>query len=316
LRGIAQQGDVACGRRIEQARQALAQASFGGQPGRVVAGAPLQVVTGEARHGISGSARPWSDGRVVQVAQARSLLELIKKHRHAWMIRAFCRQLGIIRGFDCHPRPFLMHKEPRKVREFRRREQEILDTALKLFLEQGEDSVTVEMIADAVGIGKGTIYKHFKSKAEIYLRLMLDYERDLNELLHSADVDKDKEALSRAYFEFRMRDRSATACSTAWKKGGQGQPGAGNGRAVHKIRASNFERLTQLIKGRISEGKLEDVPPYFHYCAAWALVHGAVALYHSPFWSNVLEDQEGFFQFLMDIGVRMGNKRKRDRNPD
>ena len=78
-----------------------------------------------------------------------------------------------------------MQKEPRKVREFRRREQEILDTALKLFLEQGEDSVTVEMIADAVCIGKGTIYKHFKSKAEIYLRLMLDYERDLNELLHS-----------------------------------------------------------------------------------------------------------------------------------
>ena len=37
-----------------------------------------------------------------------------------------------------------MQKEPRKVREFRRREQEILDTALKLFLEQGEDSVTVE----------------------------------------------------------------------------------------------------------------------------------------------------------------------------
>ena len=62
------------------------------------------------------------------------------------------------------------------------------------------------MIADTVGIGKGTIYKHFKSKAEIYLRLMLDYERDLNELLHSADVDRDKEALSRAYFEFRMRD--------------------------------------------------------------------------------------------------------------
>jgi hypothetical protein len=81
---------------------------------------------------------------------------------------------------------------------------------------------------------------------------------------------------------------------------------------LHRIRASNFERLTQLIKGRIAEGKLEDVPPYFHYCAAWALVHGAVALYHSPFWSNVLEDQEGFFQFLMDIGVRMGNKRKRD----
>ncbi len=88
------------------------------------------------------------------------------KRRHDWMIRAFCRKLGIILGFDFDP-VLLMQKEPRKVREFRRREQEILDTALKLFLEQGEDSVTVEMIADAVGIGKGTIYKHFKSKAEI-----------------------------------------------------------------------------------------------------------------------------------------------------
>ena len=185
------------------------------------------------------------------------------------------------------------------------------DTALKLFLDLGEDSVTVEMIADAVGIGKGTIYKHFKSKAEIYLRLMLDYERDLNELLHSADVDKDKEALSRAYFEFRMRDpQRYRLFDRLEEKVVKGHQVPEMVEELHKIRASNFERLTLLIKGRISEGKLEDVPPYFHYCAAWALVHGAVALYHSPFWSNVLEDQEGFFQFLMDIGVRMGNKRK------
>jgi hypothetical protein len=62
--------------------------AFGGQPGRVVAGASLQVVTGEACHGLSGPTRPRSDRRVVQVTQARSLLELIKKHRHAWKIRA------------------------------------------------------------------------------------------------------------------------------------------------------------------------------------------------------------------------------------
>ncbi|TXH92183.1 MAG: TetR/AcrR family transcriptional regulator [Pseudomonas sp.] len=206
-----------------------------------------------------------------------------------------------------------MNKEPRKVREFRRREQEILDTALKLFLEQGEDSVTVEMIADAVGIGKGTIYKHFKSKAEVYLRLMLDYERDLNALLMSEDVAKDREALARAYFGFRMRDpqryRLFDRLEEKVVKGNQVPEMV---EQLHSIRTSNFERLTQLIKGRIEEGKLEDVPPYFHYCAAWALVHGAVALYHSPFWSSVLEDQDGFFQFLMEIGVRMGNKRKRD----
>ena len=210
-----------------------------------------------------------------------------------------------------------MQKESRKVREFRRREQEILDTSLKLFLEQGEDSVTVEMIADAVGIGKGTIYKHFKSKAEIYLRLMLDYERELNELFHSESVASDKEALSRAYFAFGMRDpQRYRLFDRLEEKVLKGHQVPEMVEQLHTIRASNFERLTRLIEGRIDEGKLEDVPPYFHYCAAWALVHGAVALYHSPFWSNVLEDQEGFFQFLMDIGVRMGNKRtKRDETP-
>ena len=207
-----------------------------------------------------------------------------------------------------------MQKESRKVREFRRREEEILDTALQLFLEHGEDSVTVEMIADTVGIGKGTIYKHFKSKAEIYLRLMLGYERELNELFQSDSVASDKEALSRDYFSFRMSDpqryRLFDRLEEKVLKGHQVPEVV---EQLHTIRASNFERLTRLIEGRIDEGKLEDVPPYYHYCAAWALVHGAVALYHSPFWSNVLEDQDGFFQFLMDIGVRMGNKRiKRD----
>lgn len=209
-----------------------------------------------------------------------------------------------------------MQKEPRKVREFRRREQEILDTALTLFLEQGEDSVTVEMIADAVGIGKGTIYKHFKSKTEIYLRLMLDYERELNQLFQSDIVSADKEALSRAYFEFRMRDpQRYRLFDRLEEKVVKGHQLPEMVEQLHSIRKSNFQRLTQLIEARIAEGKLEDVPPYFHYCAAWALVHGAVALFHSPFWNQVLEDQEGFFQFLMDIGVRMGNKRKREHEP-
>ena len=206
-----------------------------------------------------------------------------------------------------------MQKESRKVREFRRREQEILDTALQLFLSEGEDSVTVEMIAEAVGIGKGTIYKHFNSKAEIYLRLMLDYERDLAELFQSDNVARDREALSRAYFEFRMSDpQRYRLFDRLEEKVVKTRQVPELVEQLHSIRTSNFQRLTSLIEGRIDEGKLEDVPPYFPYCAAWALVHGAVALYHSPFWRDVLEDQEGFFQFLMEIGVRMGNRRKRD----
>ncbi|MFT6429116.1 MAG: AcrR family transcriptional regulator [Halopseudomonas sp.] len=220
--------------------------------------------------------------------------------------------MPIIAGMDCG---VIMQKESRKVREFRRREQEILDTSLRLFLEQGEDSVTVEMIADEVGIGKGTIYKHFKSKAEIYLRLMLDYEGDLASLLHSECIERDREALSRDYFAFRMSDperyRLFDRLEEKLVKSNQLPELV---EQLHQIRASNFNHLTGVIQERIDDGKLENVPAYFHYCAAWALVHGAMAMYHSPFWQDVIEDKEGYMQFLMDIGVRMGNKSKRRRD--
>jgi AcrR family transcriptional regulator len=210
-----------------------------------------------------------------------------------------------------------MQKETRKVREFRRREQEILDTSLRLFLEQGEDSVTVEMIADEVGIGKGTIYKHFKSKAEIYLRLMMDYERDLAELLHSDTIERDREALAREYFAFRMSDpdryRLFDRLEEKVVKTNQMPEMV---EQLHAIRASNFNHLTGVIQQRIDNGKLEDVPAYFHYCAAWALVHGAMSMYHSPFWQEVIKDKEGYMKFLTDIGVRMGNKSKRRREPE
>ena len=49
-----------------------------------------------------------------------------------------------------------LEKMSQKIKEFKQREQDILECALDLFLSQGEDKVTVEMIADKVGIGKGT----------------------------------------------------------------------------------------------------------------------------------------------------------------
>ncbi|WP_163833431.1 TetR/AcrR family transcriptional regulator [Spartinivicinus ruber] len=197
----------------------------------------------------------------------------------------------------------------RKQREFKRRENEILETALTLFLEKGEDNVTVEMIAEAVGIGKGTVYSHFRSKAEIFLRLMLTYEEELASLIQSDEVAADRGALPRAYFEYRMKHpEKYYLFDRLEQKLTRRNPHPELFRELHRIRASNIARLTELIKARIDDDLLENVPPYFHYCAAWALVHGAVAVYHSAFWQDVIEDKDGFFQFMMDIGMRMGRR--------
>jgi hypothetical protein len=77
---------------------------------------------------------------------------------------------------------------------------------------------------------------------------------------------------------------------------------------LHAVRASNFEKLTSIVKARIDEQKLADVPPEYHICAAWALAHGATALCKSAFYKNVIQDQDAFIDFLLNSGVRMGNR--------
>ncbi len=75
----------------------------------------------------------------------------------------------------------------RKEREFRRREDDILAAALALFNRDDWQSVTIEQIARKAEIGKGTIYKHFATKDEIYARLVIDFHRRMIADLRAVD---------------------------------------------------------------------------------------------------------------------------------
>jgi AcrR family transcriptional regulator len=205
-------------------------------------------------------------------------------------------------------------KATQKAREFRQREQAILDCALQLFIELGEDKVTVEMIADKVGIGKGTIYKHFETKNEIYLLLMIRYEEELADLFRRIDTSEDKEALMREYFRFRVQDPDKYLLFDRLESKLMADKAVPQLlEKLHAIRASNFERLDSIIRPRIADGTLADVPPEYHVCAAWVLAHGASALSKSAFYKNIIKDPDDFFDFLMYSGLRMGNRNRHHR---
>ncbi|WP_428034461.1 TetR/AcrR family transcriptional regulator [Amphritea sp.] len=78
----------------------------------------------------------------------------------------------------------------RKSREFKRRERDILDCTLKLLSGEQREILSVDKIAQHTGIGKGTVYKHFASKDDIYARLLLDnYQSILAEFKRIATDD-------------------------------------------------------------------------------------------------------------------------------
>ena len=55
----------------------------------------------------------------------------------------------------------------RIVKEAEERKNEILDVAENLFMKKGFDGTSTNDILQAVGIARGTLYYHFKSKEDI-----------------------------------------------------------------------------------------------------------------------------------------------------
>ncbi len=55
----------------------------------------------------------------------------------------------------------------------------LLETAQRLFSQNGVDSVTMSDVAQAAGVGKGTLYRHFASKVDLCHVLVDQDQRDL-----------------------------------------------------------------------------------------------------------------------------------------
>lgn len=76
-----------------------------------------------------------------------------------------------------------MVQSNRKQREFERREKEITQAAYDLFRHESYQSVTIAQIAERADVGKGTVYKHFQSKEEIAARVIIDINKDAENLV-------------------------------------------------------------------------------------------------------------------------------------
>lgn len=58
---------------------------------------------------------------------------------------------------------------PRDAARAERRREEILAAATTLFAERGFRATDLQEVADSLGIGKGTVYRYFPSKRELFL---------------------------------------------------------------------------------------------------------------------------------------------------
>jgi AcrR family transcriptional regulator len=86
----------------------------------------------------------------------------------------------------------------------------IIATGIELFSKQGIANVTVEQIAEAADIGKGTIYNYFDTKEDVVVAFMVDLERKVQAQIPRIAASKRSlaEILTEfVQFQFRQKTR-------------------------------------------------------------------------------------------------------------
>src|SRR5690348_6121334 len=79
-------------------------------------------------------------------------------------------------------RPVLPLRAPQTERaDAARNRQHLLATARTMLAEQGADKLTMDGLAERAGLGKGTVFRRFGTRAGIFQALLDDDERDFQE---------------------------------------------------------------------------------------------------------------------------------------
>jgi AcrR family transcriptional regulator len=90
-----------------------------------------------------------------------------------------------------------MGTSDRKARELKERERVLLDAAIALLDRDDWQAVTVEQIAERAEYAKGTIYRHFPSKDDLYARLAADWTVGTHAELEALDAERPFETVLR-----------------------------------------------------------------------------------------------------------------------
>jgi len=91
--------------------------------------------------------------------------------------------------------------------QFEAREAAILDETNRLLSTRGYETMLMDDIASAVGIAKGSLYKHFASKEALAAAVMIRLLRRTHDALRAIPSELTPLARLRALLEWTLRDR-------------------------------------------------------------------------------------------------------------
>lgn len=196
--------------------------------------------------------------------------------------------------------------QSRKEREFLKRGEEILETAKSLFKKQNPSLVSMDMIAQEVGIGRGTLYLHYKGKDELMMQIVLNRHKELLSELENIDLTLSAEDLARktvrVYLGHNINSPEdylmQKKCDENIIKENAGEKILAEALEERQKRMHIMEKIFFRLK---EEGKIKDIPPYLLAGATWGMLKGALDVILSGYFKQEIQDEEMFFQIVENL---------------
>lgn len=171
----------------------------------------------------------------------------------------------------------------RKEREKEQRRNDIIDAAEAVFFEKGIETATMDDVANAAELSKGTLYLYFNSKDDllhaIIHRGLVIMKEMFTEAFNSKEIGIEKVmAVGNAYFEFSRKYPDHFRVMLFHKHAGSCSPEDNpNLAACIELGDSSLEIVAQAVEVGIQDGSVRsDVDPMEVAVILWAQSNGIV----------------------------------------
>jgi AcrR family transcriptional regulator len=137
--------------------------------------------------------------------------------------------------------------------------RQILEGARRVFLANGFDAASMNEIARAAGVSKGTLYVYFKNKEELFEAIVEAQIRQQGQAIFNLDRDADLKAeltrLGRSFSQFMLRPGGVSELRTVMAIADR-MPELGS-KFYLAGPAFGTDRLRQYLEDKVAQGVLE-----------------------------------------------------------
>jgi TetR/AcrR family transcriptional regulator len=184
----------------------------------------------------------------------------------------------------------------------------ILKAAREIFFRDGFADTNLDEVAARAGVGKGTLYRHFESKAELYVAVLAAGGAMFDEAMRGALAD-DRAALERlrSIGQFYRRywtehPEHFVIFSAVNHQEFIGQLSPGLLAEVRHIWEQPLRRLEQVIADGVRRGELRRCDPWILANVIWRSGNAAVAALVTPRRARVIDcSAEALYDSTLDV---------------